>query len=257
MKKFKLFLCGLMAIAFTACSNDDPSQEEVPEPIICELPDGTTFRDALVEAIGNGTIKSIKFEANSNRSTTNGTQIGSSTAYALVDGDCLYVYTTEDKFVFHQDCSKMFSAFMDGQYLGQVKEVQMIDFGNCIDTSNVTDMGEMFYSCSALGSLNLSNFDTSNVTDMGLMFSRCSSLGSLDLSNFDTSNVTDMSFMFSDCSSLGSLDLCSFTFNAIISEMFKECRSLTHVFVKNTSDRDRLLYTIPNGTDCIISHNHQ
>ena len=75
------------------------------------------------------------------------------------------------------------------------------------DTSNVTNMGFMFYNCSKLTSLDLSNFNTSNVTDMGSMFQFCSKLISLDLSNFDTSKVTDMSSMFAYCSSLISLDM--------------------------------------------------
>jgi len=39
--------------------------------------------------------------------------------------------------------------------------------------------------------LNLLNFDTSKVTDMSYMFYSCRSLTSLDLSSFDTSNVVD------------------------------------------------------------------
>ncbi len=58
-------------------------------------------------------------------------------------------------------------------------------------------MGYMFYCCSSLRRLDLSNFDTSEVTDMMCMFAKCSSLTYLDLSKFDTSGVTGMSWMFS------------------------------------------------------------
>ena len=58
-------------------------------------------------------------------------------------------------------------------------------------------MSSMFYDCSSLTSLNLSNFNTNNVTNMSHMFFKCSSLTSLNLSNFNTNNVTDMSHMFS------------------------------------------------------------
>ena len=44
--------------------------------------------------------------------------------------------------------------------------------------------------------LDLSGFNTSNVTNMSQMFARMSNLTTLDLSNFDTSQVTDMSGMF-------------------------------------------------------------
>ena len=53
----------------------------------------------------------------------------------------------------------------------------------------------MFYYCSSLTSLNLSNFNTNNVIDMSYMFCDCSSLTSLNLFNFNTNNVKDMRSM--------------------------------------------------------------
>ena len=53
-------------------------------------------------------------------------------------------------------------------------------------------MGYMFYQCSGLASLDLSNFNTGNVMYMGSMFSGCSRLASLDVSNFNTGNVKKM-----------------------------------------------------------------
>ena len=58
-------------------------------------------------------------------------------------------------------------------------------------------MSDLFYDCSSLTSLNLSNFNTNNVNDMRYMFSYCSSLTSLNLSNFNTNNVTNMEDIFS------------------------------------------------------------
>ena len=54
-------------------------------------------------------------------------------------------------------------------------------------------MSDMFYECSSLTSLNLSNFNTDHVKDISGVFSYCSSLTSLNLSNFNTNNVKDMS----------------------------------------------------------------
>ena len=54
----------------------------------------------------------------------------------------------------------------------------------------------VFYGCSSLININLSNFNTNNVTDMSDMFRNCSSLTSLNLSNFNTNNVTNMRGMF-------------------------------------------------------------
>ena len=58
----------------------------------------------------------------------------------------------------------------------------------------------MFFRCSSLKELNLSNFNTINVIDMGHMFYCCSSLKELNLSKLNTNNVTDMGSMFFGCS---------------------------------------------------------
>ncbi len=111
-----------------------------------------------------------------------------------------------------------------------------LDISN-FDTTNVTDMSGMFYGCRSytLTSLDVSNFDTTNVTDMSEMFRDCYYLTSLDVSNFDTTNVTDMSEMFRDCSYLTSLDVSNFdTANvADMSGMFHSCRNLTSLDVSN------------------------
>lgn len=66
-------------------------------------------------------------------------------------------------------------------------------------------MGQMFYNCSSLISLDLSPLDTSNATSMNHMFYNCRSLKNLDLSTFDTAAVTNMIVMFSGCSNLTTL----------------------------------------------------
>ena len=67
------------------------------------------------------------------------------------------------------------------------------------DTSEITSMSGMFYGCSSLTSLDLSNFDTSAVTDMGYMFHNCTSLTNLILgSNFFKAPL--LSIDFSSCS---------------------------------------------------------
>ena len=54
----------------------------------------------------------------------------------------------------------------------------------------------MFYGCSSLTNINLSNFNTNNVIDMSGLFGGCSSLKDINLSNFNTNKVTDMRAMF-------------------------------------------------------------
>ena len=70
------------------------------------------------------------------------------------------------------------------------------------NTSNVTNMSDMFWQCSGLTSLDVSGWDTSKVTNMNQMFHGCNKLETLDLSGWDTSKVTTMNGMFNSCSKL-------------------------------------------------------
>ena len=110
-----------------------------------------------------------------------------------------------------------------------------LDVSN-FNTSNVTDMRMMFYKCTNPTSITgLSHFDTSQVTNMYGMFMSCSCLTSLDVSNFNTSNVTDMSYMFWNCSNLISLDVSSFNTSQVtnMDSTFYNCSSLTSLNLIN------------------------
>ncbi len=123
---------------------------------------------------------------------------------------------------------------MNGMFYG-CSSLTSLNLSN-FNTANVTDMSYMFYSCSVLTSLDLSNFNTANVTNMSYMFYNCSKLTSLDLSNFNTANVTNMSYMFSYCSSLTSLTFGK-NFNTAnvtnMSAMFSQCSVLTSLDLSN------------------------
>ena len=109
-----------------------------------------------------------------------------------------------------------------------------LDLSN-FNTANVTNMHDMFWGCSSLTSLDLSNFNTSNVTIMDGLFEYCSGLSSVSVSNFNTTNVTNMMFMFDGCSSLTSLDVSNFnTANVTeMTSMFADCHSLTILDLSN------------------------
>ena len=76
------------------------------------------------------------------------------------------------------------------------------------DYTAITSTSNMFYGCSSLTSLDLSNFNTSNVMNMNGMFNGCSGLTSLDLSNFDTSNVLFMNYMFRGVNTSAQIKTC-------------------------------------------------
>ena len=83
--------------------------------------------------------------------------------------------------------------FYNGYRLDYLNEILSV-------CENTTEAINMFAHCSALISLNLSNFDTSKVTNFSSMFNRCSSLTTIP--QFDTSKGTNFGSMFESCSSL-------------------------------------------------------
>ena len=123
--------------------------------------------------------------------------------------------------------------FMDNMFNG-CSALKSLDLTN-FNTAKVTDMGNMFYGCSALTSLDLTNFNTAKVTDMGNMFYGCSALTSLDLTNFNTANVEYMNNMFEGCSALKSLNLTNFNTENVtnMSCMFSGCSGLESLNLTN------------------------
>ena len=136
-----------------------------------------------------------------------------------------YYYTEPEKVYLNEDSSEM---FYTEYYEQEIKNILEIDLSN-FDTSQVTNMREMFYDMHNLTALDLSNFDTSKVTDMSSMFYRVSNLTTLDLSNFDTSQVTDMNRMFYVMHNLTALDLSNFDTSKVtnMGYMFRDMHNLT------------------------------
>ncbi|MCR4664425.1 MAG: DUF285 domain-containing protein [Paludibacteraceae bacterium] len=127
--------------------------------------------------------------------------------------------------------------------LNNIEEIQNIE--NLI-TDDVVNMDSMFYGCSSLTSLDLSDFKTDKVTSMACMFTSCSSLRSFDLSSFSTANVTNMRRMFDFCG-MKSLDLSNFNTSKVTNmrEMFSDCHNLRYLDINsfdisNVEDIDRM-----------------
>lgn len=119
-----------------------------------------------------------------------------------------------------------------GYMVSPLKEIVGLKY---LNTSQVTNMANMFLGCNKLTSLDVSHFDTSKVTDMSNMFSGCAGLKSLDLSNFNTSKVESFGNMFERCSSLSSLNVSSFNTSkaTAMGGMFIYCSSLKKLDVRN------------------------
>ena len=114
-----------------------------------------------------------------------------------------------------------------------------------LNTSQVTDMHNMFYNCFNLQTTDFSGFDTRKVKDMSNMFYNCGSLKSLDISNFNTSEVTDMRGMFESCIGLTSLDLSHLNTSkvSVMASMFQSCINLLSVNLSGWDTRNVISMT--------------
>mgnify|MGYP004460367833 FL=1 len=139
----------------------------------------------------------------------------------------------------------LFCAFVGGRYIDSITGFEFLD------TSNVTNMGNMFDGCgcySEVFTLDLGdNFDTSKVTDMSDMFNNCgakSKVFTLNLgSKFDTSGVVYTYRMFQSCgqnSKVFTLDLGDKFDTSNVTNMlamFQLCGASSEVFTLDLGDK--------------------
>ena len=145
----------------------------------------------------------------------------------------------EGYFELYRDSDEPITQFSKGTNYNLLKTLNVSNF----DTSQVTNMSNMFRGCIGLTSLDVSKWNTSQVTNMSEMFGGCMGLASLDLSNFDTSQVTNMSNMFNYCTSLTSLDLSNWNISNVtrMTHMFNGCTSLRTIKINDAASVDKLI----------------
>ena len=131
--------------------------------------------------------------------------------------------------------------------------IKNIVFDESFKTYAPTSLSVFFYGCETLETISgLEYLNTANVEFMNYMFNGCSALKSLDLTNFNTANVTDMSFMFKGCSALTSLDLTNFNTAKVthMNNMFEGCSALTTIYASDKFDTDNVSYGSDMFTGC-------
>ena len=85
-----------------------------------------------------------------------------------------------------------------------LRTIENLDF---LNTSNVTNMADMFYGCTELVSLDLRNFNTAKVTNFTQMFWYCGSLKNIMAGeNFTVASGAASAEMFNKCISLPNYD---------------------------------------------------
>ena len=151
-------------------------------------------------------------------------------AHYVIDGSKVLlqeVYVTEGEFTIPEIVTGIYELGTERHYESPFINCRSV---KVINHSLITDMYRMFFGCTNLLSLDLSEFDTSKVTDMGEMFSGCTALESIDLTGFNTSGVTDMDRLIKNCKSLSTLKIDINTHNVErMDRMFFGCVNLEHL----------------------------
>ncbi len=116
--------------------------------------------------------------------------------------------------------------------MNNLVEIEGLEY---LKTDEVKSMSWMFYDCSSLEEIDISNFNTDKVTDMTAMFYKCNSLKYLDFGSFNTANVISMASMFRECENLESLDLSSFNTDKLrnLFATFTSCKKMEQVDVSS------------------------
>ena len=227
---------------------------------------GTDLRTALHYLDGDGTtlitskVSNITFGL-----TQNYANIADAYAGTLIDveqdvpvyayyvpnnGNYDLYFLASDEIYAPTDCYQL---LYDGTTRTAMSSLQSFNAEN-LNTSRTISMARMFRD-SAVTSLDLSGFDTSLVTDMSYMFYSCKQLTSLDATGWDTSNVATAKCMFWPDSKLTDLtgeegwDLSNLE-NA--QSMFRACTALEYLDVANW---DMSKVTTFKGMFCADSQN--
>lgn len=99
-----------------------------------------------------------------------------------------------------------------------------------LDTSNITNIKNMFRDCTNLKSLDVSNFNIYNVYKGGIeyLFGGCSNITSINMSNWDFSKFDTFYYLFGNCRKLSEVIFTDFnTSNAeYMHYMFAYCEKL-------------------------------
>ena len=212
---------------------DDSDNENADRTCIYDLKTATTFSEYVADYVATNSTLTFKKITSDN---LEGLDLSRMAVVHNIDmvGNVCTNYSSIKNIVFDESFKTYAPTSLNG-FFGGCETLETISGLEYLNTANVEFMDYMFNGCSALKSLDLTNFNTAKVTNMGNMFNGCSALTSLDLTNFNTAKVTYMNNMFEGCSALKSLDLTNFnTANVTnMSNMFKGCSALTSLGLTN------------------------
>ena len=218
-------------------TKDESENKNADRTCIYDLKTATTFSEYVADYVATNSTLTFKNITSDNLEGLDFSRIAIVYDEQPVEDMCvnLGIETTAIKNIVFDESFNTYAPTSLSGFFGGCETLETISGLEYLNTANVTDMSFMFHGCSALKSLDLTNFNTAKVTNMDNMFYRCSTLTSLDLKNFNTAEVTNMYHMFYGCSALKSLDLTNFnTANVTdMNHMFYDCSALESLVITN------------------------
>ena len=218
-------------------TKDESENENADRTCIYDLKTATTFSEYVADYVATNSTLTFKNITSDNLEGLDFSRIAIVYDEQPVEDMCvnLGIETTAIKNIVFDESFKTYAPTSLRGFFINCKTLETISGLKYLNTANVTDMSFMFHGCSALKSLDLTNFNTAKVVYMDNMFYRCSTLTSLDLKNFNTAEVTNMYHMFYGCSALKSLDLTNFNTAKVtdMNHMFYDCSALESLVITN------------------------
>ena len=229
---------------------DDSVNENADRTCIYDLKTATTFSEYVADYVATNSTLTFKKITSDNLEGLDLSRMAVVDNIDNVQNVCTN-YSSIKNIVFDESFKTYAPTSLSVFFIG-CESLETISGLEYLNTANVEIMDNMFNGCSALTSLDLTNFNTAKVTNMSFMFHGCSALKSLDLTNFNTANVTDMSFMFHGCSALTSLDLTNFNTAKVtyMNNMFEGCSALTTIYASDKFDTDNVRNSLDMFTGC-------
>ena len=206
---------------------DGSVNDNADRTCIYDLKTATTFSEYVADYVATNSTLTFKKITSDNLEDLDLSRMAVVDNIDMVQNVCTN-YSSIKNIVFDESF-KTYAPTSLSEFFNGCETLETISGLEYLNTAKVTNMSFMFYGCSALTSLDLTNFNTAKVTDMSYMFYGCSALTSLDLTNFNTAKVKFMDNMFNGCSALTTIyasdkfvtDNVSYGF-----DMFTGCKSL-------------------------------
>ena len=180
---------------------DDSVNENADRTCIYDLKTATTFSEYVADYVATNSTLTFKKITSDNLEGLDLSRMAVVYNIDMVQNVCTN-YSSIKNIVFDESFKTYAPTSLRG-FFGGCETLETISGLEYLNTANVEFMDHMFEGCSALKSLDLTNFNTAKVTYMNNMFEGCSALTTIYVSNkFVTDNVSNGSDMFTGCKSL-------------------------------------------------------